>query len=940
MALALSEVQLVSRLQTHFMRLAQLSAAAEVEFVGYAARLQGRVLEAQTAVEYAVSRALLGDKASAFVADDKVAQAEEEYARCEAQARDRRGVEEVRCDCRQKLAEVRAHVERLRQDLEQPVGGGTAAAAAAASAAAAAAAAAAATAAGMDGSVGSISSSNSSYAYDRWRSQQSSAAAQRRHTAGSGKVHTIGAGGPPPSLSAMAARASSSSVAVAAAGASPAPATDGGAEFTFGAAKVRSNLEEVEAVADHVEDLLARESAFVRGGGGSSGRSGVVLVVVVGGGGGGVVGDEALLAEAIDNLDVCFDLLWEARALADARAAFRRHRGWQLRLQRLLRAVRGELGDLEQQVAQARWRAAAFVESVVAKNSHHHGGGGSSSSSSTTTTTSAATAAAVALAAATGGTVAGGAGGGGGGKLPPPSELHRQAELQRLTDSGIAQLDGMLADATAAVEEFAEFVASGGNGGSGGTAAGAAGNGGGNGGDEAAEHELEVRLQGCRSEFATVRQRLANPLYSASPMASPRRTARSSSPAAGGAASLQSRDAAAAAGGNDGDDEDTTTDVATELRLLRDQQRAAASFDDSATTNLSALLHHSDDDDNNVGDAGVDDGDFFPAQDGANAGGRGGRGRGRRGGGRRRGGGGSSGSGGSSSSSSDEYEYDEPAILSASQLARRARVRREVLTVLRVRRRRHQLQLDEAAERDRRAAEQRRELLQRQQQRHQRESAKVRAATREQRQQQQQQEEKQKKLKLKQKQQLATSSALADPNFFHSRAKITHLPAAAAPEFAGLGPLFFPGTEAAAAAAAASAGGGGGGGGGGGSGGGGAMAVVVVAAGDVAAMAAAAAAQRRNNDVVRLVMATPSVDLAGFLRLAEGLAASASSSSSSSVAMAAPLVDSAVARVFRVVDVRGQGSVPPFELLLGVLVALFAARHVSFVVAAPGWLAV
>ena len=708
--MALPGVQLISQLQTHFLRLAQLSAAAEVEFRGHASNLQNAVLEAQTAVEYAVSRALLGDKASARIAHDKVLLAEEAFEQCQERAKELRGVEQVRQDCREKLAEVRAQLELLRRDL-------------------------------IDAEKDDDSNLNAaSTVLDRAPMSQAS---PPRYRFGTGIVRTIGAGAPPAELSPNGVLSSRNQSIDAA---------------TFGRSKIRSNLEEVDGVANHLDGLLASDA----------------------------------LAEAVEGLDICFDLLWEARALFDARRNFQEQREWQLHLHQRLHSTRESLSDLEQQVAVARQQAVTAMAASRASPGKN------------------------------------------------ASELHRQAELRRLTAAGIGQLDELLKAASESVQELADFVdAGGGRGEFGAPHSNGHGKVDAEGSDsgDSAQQLLESHLSACEAEFLVVRQRLANPLYALSPLQSPRRER-----AATNAAMLQYSEAAPGT-----------------------PQIGSLSLDDS-------LSFQSEQEEGfpvlNGTEYGGGISPFDEHHEGVVAG----------------------------EALSDEFEYDEPPMLSSSQIARRAFVHRKVLSVLRGRRRRRQRERDEEAEKNKKIRDERVQLQQRKQRQQQRARSKVRA--------------KRRKAASGRQTDLgdqsgvgATGDALAlsqGHTLPNARMKITHLPAATASELTMLAELFFP--------------------------------HVGSRDGHSKPGVASGPAPRREatNAVIRTVMQHSSVDLAEFLQLVDVRNAAVSTERTGHEVEHAPGVsESVVARVFRAIDVHGQGSVHPFDFLLGILAVGFAAVYVD-----------
>ena len=380
--MALSEVQLISKLQTQFMRLAEFSAAAEVEFNNNAEALVNRVLEAQTAVEYAVSRALLGDKASARIAEEKVALAEEEYALCKQKALRQDELDHVRSDCEAKLAEVKAQLAQLEADL------------------------------GMDHSTPGPQGLHQTMAQPL--SQRFTSSHPRvsppRFQHGSGRVRTIGASNAAASAASVRrvrdelARVSS--------------------EFSFGAGKVQQNVLEVEQLVQHVEVQLA---------GGS-------------------------LTQVIEGLDICFDLLWEANALHQARTDFKRHRNWQTRLHQVLKSTTTQYDELAQEAVVMRQQTMVRLAALNAAP-------GSS-----------------------------------------PSALHRQAEYARLTRIGIRELEDVVESAADSIAEFRAFVERGPE------VTSATGQ------DSSVEDEqaLASMLRDCKEAFGVVRKRLSHPLHSVS----------------------------------------------------------------------------------------------------------------------------------------------------------------------------------------------------------------------------------------------------------------------------------------------------------------------------------------------------------------------------------------------------------------------------------------
>ena len=175
------------------------------------------------------------------------------------------------------------------------------------------------------------------------------------------------------------------------------------------------------------------------------------------------------LPRAVEGLDICFDLLWEARALFESRQAYLKHRKWQLRLHNTLRTVREQHTALAQEAAQRQHQAQEAVKRAkeAAKLAREKSASASPNARSR-------------------------------------REHLSHEQMQRNVEAGASSLAGYLADTATAVGQLAVFVA-------------ASGKDDARKGSQASDEQEKIlqRLIGaCEVEFHALRRWLAVPLGS------------------------------------------------------------------------------------------------------------------------------------------------------------------------------------------------------------------------------------------------------------------------------------------------------------------------------------------------------------------------------------------------------------------------------------------
>lgn len=266
---------LLSKLQTNFKRLAQISAIADVEFDAATQNcesLYASILEASTSVEYAVSRVLLGDVASFHVVCEKMSVVEEEFKANKTHSQANFAREAIWNDCQCKLEEVQAQVTLLQKDLS---------------------------------TLPNVELSMQQRALKMFSGTKD----------GTQVVPNV--------LS----------------------------ECSFGASKVRKNLAEIARLHQHVQDILSDRNS-----GTNTHKQNNDFAKV-----------NANIQVVVNELDACFDLLWEARALFESRRTFQKHHTWHLQLHQRLKTIKMEYKDMKQQGLKLCQKAQMSIPNEIIK---------------------------------------------------------------------------------------------------------------------------------------------------------------------------------------------------------------------------------------------------------------------------------------------------------------------------------------------------------------------------------------------------------------------------------------------------------------------------------------------------------------------------------------------------------------------------------------------